>query len=396
MNAHPPAGLFVSNPSPTHMAGIYIHVPFCTQRCIYCDFYSQTDERLRADYLRAIRRELEMRADELGGEAVETIYFGGGTPSQLHAADFAPIFRTIQQHYDASACREITLEANPDDITDTYLRDLRTDLPFDRISLGVQSFSDADLRRLNRRHDAAEAILAVRRCLDAGFTNLSIDLIYGLPDQTTKAWARNLDTALRLGVTHLSAYHLSYEEGTPIYRQLQQGSLRAVDEETSVSLYHMLTERAAAEGWVHYEVSNFCRPGRFARHNTAYWTGAKYLGIGPSAHSYDGRSRRWNVASLRRYIAGIAARQPDCEREVTDDEMRYNEYLMTRLRTMWGVRLSVIREAFGERRVAHFLRHAAPYLAAGQLVRRPDNDTVRLTEEAFFISDGIISELFVT
>ncbi len=378
------------------MAGLYIHVPFCKQRCSYCDFYTQTDTRLRTDYLRAVRRELAERAHELNDEPVETIYFGGGTPSQLTGEELNAIFQTISAHYDTSACREITLEANPDDITDDYLHALRTDLPFNRISLGVQSFDDTDLSRLNRRHDAHGAIRAVHRCLDTGFTDLSIDLIYGLPGQTAVAWERNLDVAFRLGVTHLSAYHLTYEAGTPLHRQLCRGDVHAVDEDTSVRLYRLLTERAAAEGWVHYEVSNFCLPDRFARHNTAYWTGAKYLGIGPAAHSYDGQSRRWNVASIQDYVAGIMAGKPHYEREVTDSDMRYNEYLMTRLRTMWGVRLSVIRDTFGESRLAHFLRHAAPYLTAGQLVRQQDDtDTVRLTEDALFVSDGIISELFV-
>ena len=201
------------------MAGLYIHVPFCKQRCSYCDFYTQTDTRLRTDYLRAVRRELAERAHELNDEPVETIYFGGGTPSQLTGEELNAIFQTISAHYDTSACREITLEANPDDITDDYLHALRTDLPFNRISLGVQSFDDTDLSRLNRRHDAHGAIRAVHRCLDTGFTDLSIDLIYGLPGQTAVAWERNLDVAFRLGVTHLSAYHLTYEAGTPLDRK---------------------------------------------------------------------------------------------------------------------------------------------------------------------------------
>ncbi len=375
------------------MAGIYLHVPFCTQRCIYCDFYSQTDEAYKAAYLRAAQHELEERVDELSGEAVETIYFGGGTPSQLRADDFASIFRTIERHYDTSNCHEITLEANPDDITGAYLHDLHPHMPFNRISIGVQSFSDADLRFLNRRHNAAGAIEAVRQCRDAGFTNLSIDLIYGLPGQTPEAWARNLEVAFGLGVTHLSAYHLTYEEGTRLGQMLRQGDIHPVNEATSVRLYELLTERAATAGFVHYEVSNFCRPGMFARHNTAYWTGAKYLGIGPSAHSYDGQSRRWNVESLRRYMEGVISGKPLYEQEMADDDMRYNEYIMTRLRTMWGVQLSLIREAFGEHRAAHFLRHAAPFLASGHLIHT-DADTVRLTEPAFFVSDGIISGLF--
>lgn len=377
------------------MAGLYVHVPFCTQRCSYCDFYTQTDSRLRTDYLRALRRELAERAAELDHEPLDTIYFGGGTPSQLPIDSLRAIFRTIRAHYDVSSCREITLEANPDDLSADYLRQLHSQLPIRRISLGVQSFDDADLRRLRRRHDSQGAIRAVGRCLEAGFTDISIDLIYGLPDQTPEAWARNLDVAFRLGVSHLSAYHLTYEVGTPLHRQLLSGRIHAVSEDVSVSLYHLLIERAARAGWEHYEVSNFSLPGRFARHNSAYWTGARYIGVGPSAHSYDGRARSWNVASLPAYVAGILSGRPDREREVTDNDMRYNEYLMTRLRTMWGISLPHLRDTFGPRRLAHFLRHATPYIASGRLVRLHDPaDTIRLTEEAFFVSDGIISSLF--
>lgn len=378
------------------MAGLYVHVPFCTQRCSYCDFYTQTDSRLRTDYLRALRRELSERAAELDHEPLDTIYFGGGTPSQLPIDALRTIFRTIRAHYDVSSCREITLEANPDDLSADYLRQLHSQLPIRRISLGVQSFDDADLRRLRRRHDSQGAIRAVGRCLEAGFTDISIDLIYGLPDQTPEAWARNLDVAFRLGVSHLSAYHLTYEAGTPLHRQLLSGRIHAVSEDVSVRLYHLLIERAARAGWEHYEVSNFSLPGRFARHNSAYWTGARYIGVGPSAHSYDGRARSWNVASLPAYVAGILSGHPDREREVTDHDMRYNEYLMTRLRTMWGISLTHLRDTFGPRRLAHFLRHATPYIASGRLVRLHDPaDTIRLTEEAFFVSDGIISSLFV-
>ena len=377
------------------MAGLYVHVPFCTQRCSYCDFYTQTDSRLRTDYLRALRRELAERAAELDHEPLDTIYFGGGTPSQLPIDALRAIFRTIRAHYDASSCREITLEANPDDLSADYLRQLHSQLPIRRISLGVQSFDDVDLRRLRRRHDSQGAIRAVGRCLEAGFTDISIDLIYGLPDQTPEAWARNLDVAFHLGVSHLSAYHLTYEAGTPLHRQLLSGRIHAVSEDVSVRLYRLLIERAARASWEHYEVSNFSLPGRFARHNSAYWTGARYIGVGPSAHSYDGRARSWNVASLPAYVAGILSGRPDREREVTDNDMRYNEYLMTRLRTMWGISLPHLRDTFGPRRLAHFLRHATPYIASGRLVRLHDPaDTIRLTEEAFFVSDGIISSLF--
>lgn len=263
--------------------------------------------------------------------------FRGGTPSRLAADDFARIFNAIEFHFDLSTCREVTFEANPDDLTEAYLRSIRM-LPFNRISLGVQSFSNSDLCQLNRRHDRQKAIDTVHRCRKTGLTNISIDLMYGLPGQTTEAWELNLEEAFGLGVPHFSAYHLSYEEGTPLYRAMKKGAVCPVDEDTSALLYSILTEKAKEAGYVHYEISNFCFPGCFSKHNTSYWMGKKYLGVGPSAHSYDGSSRQWNVASLPQYCNALLHNRSYFEQEFPTVPMRYNEYVMTALRTMWELR----------------------------------------------------------
>ncbi|MDR3267615.1 MAG: radical SAM family heme chaperone HemW [Tannerella sp.] len=372
------------------MAGLYIHVPFCAGRCTYCDFFSQTETKYKAPFVQAIVRELEMRKEYLNDEPIETIYFGGGTPSQLQLSDFECIFESIERFYGLSACREITLEANPDDLSPEYLSTLQS-LPFNRISLGVQSFRDEDLRMLNRRHNGRQAVDAIHLCRDKGYTNLSLDLIYGLPGQTPEMWEENLDTALRLDMPHLSAYHLSYEEGTVIHRQLENGMIRPVDEETSVHLFHTLINRLTAAGYLHYELSNFGKPDCFSRHNTAYWTGRKYIGLGPAAHSYDHVSRQWNIASLPEYIRGIIRGTPAIEKEILDLRSQYNDYVMTRLRTMWGIRLSTLRETFGQELSAYFLRQAQPHLRNGMLQKT--DETIRFTSSGLFVSDGILSDL---
>lgn len=264
------------------MAGIYIHIPFCKTRCIYCDFYSTTRSELKSQYIRALCRELTERKEYLKGEAVETIYFGGGTPSQLSEEDFKEVFKTIEQVYGTRKATEVTLEANPDDLTEEYTQMLRT-LPFNRISMGIQTFDDATLRLLNRRHNAAQAIEAVQRCRQAGFQNISIDLIYGLPGENDQRWAQDLQQAVSLNVEHISAYHLIYEEGTPLYKMLQQHSVSQVDEDSSLNFFSTLIDTLSAAGYEHYEISNFCKPEMYSRHNTSYWQGIPYLGCGPSA-----------------------------------------------------------------------------------------------------------------
>lgn len=372
------------------MAGLYIHVPFCAQRCSYCDFYSQTDRKLILPFVDAVIRELESRCDYLGGEQIETVYFGGGTPSLLQPSDFRRIFDAIASFYDLSPCREITLEANPDDIDEAFLESLGQ-LPFNRISLGVQSFDDRELVFLNRRHDSSRALRAIDCCRQAGYHNLSIDLMYGLPNQSAETWQKSLSQAIELDIPHLSAYHLSYEEGTVLYRQLTAGRISPMDEDTSLLFFRLLIDCLREAGYLHYEISNFCRPDCFAQHNTAYWTGRKYLGIGPSAHSYDGASRQWNVASIKSYIEQVAAGIDCFEQEQIDAKTGYNDYVITRLRTMWGVRSDELQTMFGKYYAARFRSRAQRYIDRGLL--RQESETFILTDEGICISDHIFADL---
>ena len=372
------------------MAGIYIHVPFCAKRCLYCDFYSNTEMSYKEPYLVALQQEMELRKEYLSGETIETIYFGGGTPSQLQAADFSRIFDTINRLFRVSDDSEITLEANPDDLQPAYVGMLRQ-FPFNRISMGVQSFDDDDLRFLNRRHDSRQAVRAVELCREAGITNLSIDLIYGLPGQTVGRWERNLEAAIRLDVPHLSAYHLIYEEGTALYKLLEAGRVTPVEESVSVDLFTLLIDRLTAAGFLHYEISNFARPGCFSRHNSSYWLGKSYLGLGPSAHSYNQQERMWNVSSLPIYIAGMEQGIPNVEREPLPLETRYNDFIITGLRTMWGIDLEEMERRFGKRLADYCRQEAATYLRRGLLSLK--GSVMTLSRAGVFVSDGIMSDL---
>lgn len=372
------------------MAGIYIHIPFCKTRCIYCDFYSTTRSELKERYIRALCKELEMRRDYLQREAIETIYFGGGTPSQLAEEDFRQVFETIRQVYGMEHCQEITLEANPDDLTEEYVAMLRR-LPFNRISMGIQTFDDTTLKLLHRRHNAAQAIEAVSRCRQVGFDNISIDLIYGLPGETDERWRYDLQQAVNLHVEHISAYHLTYEEGTRIYELLHARRIREVDEESSVQFFSTLIDTLTAAGYEHYEISNFCRPGRYSRHNTSYWKGIPYLGCGPSAHSFNTRTREWNVASLEKYMNSVEEGNREFETEYRDRATRYNECIMTSIRTMWGIPLDKLEQLFGAEMWQYCMDMAHPYMENGKL--KIEDNHLRLTREGIFISDGIISDL---
>lgn len=372
------------------MAGLYIHIPFCTKRCLYCDFFSNTEMKYKEPYLSAVIRELELRKDYLEGEPVETIYFGGGTPSQLQAADFSRIFEAIHRLFDVSPCAEITLEANPDDMTPGYVAGLQT-LPFNRVSMGVQSFKEEDLRFLNRRHNREQALLAVDLCKKNGLENISVDLIYGLPGQSLEEWKQNLDTVIRLDIPHISAYHLIYEEGTALYKLKEAGKIIPVDEDLSVALFTSLIDQLTANGYLHYEISNFARPGMLSRHNSSYWIGKKYLGIGPSAHSYNGQNRQWNISSLPGYLQAIDKGVPDIEIEYLDINTRYNDFIITGLRTMWGIKFNEIQQQFGKDKLIYCQKQAAPYLKQGLLIEK--DDTLTLSRNGIFISDSIMSDL---
>ena len=376
------------------MPGIYIHVPFCESRCAYCDFYSTTLMRHRSAYVDMVCRELQLRLPELQGAPIETIYLGGGTPSTLTIEEFSSILTSLRNFHLSSfnfQLAEITLEANPDDLTEEYVQGLRT-LPFNRVSIGIQSFHDRTLRLVGRRHTAQEAIEAVHRCQRMGLTNISIDLMYGLPGETIDDWAYSLDQAIALGVPHISAYHLTYEEGTRLWRMKEQGIVSPIDEEHSIRAFELLREKLLAAGYEHYEISNFALPGYHSRHNSSYWQGIPYIGIGPGAHSYDGTDRRWNLSSLTDYIATPEGEDVPHELEHLTTEERYDERIITELRTARGVDLTSLLADFGERYHTHCLRCATPYINRGQLVHTADNH-LRLTPESIFISDAVMRDL---
>lgn len=372
------------------MAGIYIHIPFCKRRCIYCDFFSTTQSEKKSAYVRALCRELEMRQDYVGGEEIETIYLGGGTPSQLTEEELKAIFASIYHIYKVKEDAEITLEANPDDLTPEYVAMLRQ-LPVNRISMGIQTFQEETLKLLHRRHTATQAIEAFRRCREAGFQNISIDLMYGLPGETLETWKEDLRQAINLRPEHISAYHLIYEEDTALWKLREQHQVEEADEDLSVSLFETLIDRLKEAGYQHYEISNFCLSGMHSRHNSSYWTGKKYLGCGPSAHSFNGVSRQWNVASLEGYIKGVEEGVLDYEVEELDLYTRYNDYVLTSIRTCWGMSLSKLRSEFGEELYRYCMRMAKPHEDQGVLENR--EGVLRLTRKGIFVSDGIMSDL---
>lgn len=372
------------------MAGIYLHIPFCKTRCIYCDFFSTTKSEKKEQYIEALCKELIIRKPYLEDETIETIYFGGGTPSQLDKADFEQIFKTIDRVYGMDHCKEITLEANPDDLSLSYIVMLAS-LPFNRISIGIQTFDESTLKLLKRRHSAQQALDAIKNCRTAGFENISIDLMYGLPGETLQQWTADLQQAIDLNVEHISAYHLIYEKGTALYNMRTAHQVEEVDEECSVNFFETMINQLTKAGFQHYEISNFCKPEKHSKHNSSYWTGQKYLGCGPSAHSYNGTNRQWNIALLEEYIEGINTQKPNIELETLDKNTRYNDFVITSLRTMWGLSLTRLKEEFGETYYKYCLLNSQPHINANKL--KIKNNTLLLTKEGIFISDGVMSDL---
>ena len=392
------------------MAGLYIHIPFCESRCIYCDFYSTTRLKDRTSYVNALIRELKFRAGYLPHSAghlppIHTIYFGGGTPSQLNCCQLEQILNTIYKEYDVSNDAEITLEANPDDLSEQRIKELRK-LPFNRLSMGIQTFDDKRLHFLKRRHNGKEAIEAVKRCQDAGLTNISIDLIYGLPQETLSEWEEDITLAISLHTPHISGYALIYEEGTPLWKMKEKELVKEIEDETSLAMYSLLIDCLTADGFEHYEISNFARPGFRSRHNSSYWMNIPYLGCGPSAHSFDGLSRQWNTPDLTTYINMVNACQSPTdffnaswiEKEELSLSTRYNDFILTSLRTCWGADIHIMKEKFGDKLTAYCLRMAKPYLDSGHMILTKQNEQapeglLKLTRRGLFLSDGIISDL---
>ena len=372
------------------MAGIYLHIPFCKKRCIYCDFFSTTQSEKKDNYVQALCNELKLRKDYLETECIETVYLGGGTPSQLAPKDFELIFQTLTDNFQISEKAEITLEANPDDLTTTYIADLRN-FPFNRLSMGIQTFNEYTLKLLNRRHTAIQAIQAYDNCRKAGFQNISIDLIYGLPGEDKAVWQKDLEQATSMQPEHISAYHLIYEENTPLWNLREQHKVHEADEDLSLSLFSLLIEHLSNHGYQHYEISNYCLPGKHSRHNSSYWKEEKYLGCGPSAHSYYGTAREWNISSLDDYIAGIQNGNRLFEAEALDLYTRYNDYVITSLRTCWGMNLEHLKQKYGEKLYHYCMKLAHPYLEQDKL--KIEKDHLILTREGIFLSDGIMSDL---
>lgn len=372
------------------MAGIYIHVPFCKTRCIYCDFYTRTDISSKRNYVLALCKEMVLRKDYLNGEKIETIYFGGGTPSQLNRDDFDQIFAEIFKNFEISEDAEITMEANPDDLNPRYLKTIES-LPFNRLSMGVQSFNDDELRFLKRRHSAKQAKEAVLKAKSAGFKNISIDLMYGLPNQTLDIWHNNLNEAIQLDIQHISSYHLIYEQGTRLYRMFKLGDVKQVDEDLSVDMFSAMIDRLATAGFEHYEISNFAKDTLYSKHNSSYWQGIKYLGLGPAAHSYDGENRAWGIPSISKYVERIGNNELPIEIEYLNKNTRYNDFILTGMRTKWGVNLNDLEKLFGPIKKDYCLKNGSKYIDKGFVIY--EDNVLKLTKTGIFISDGIMSDL---
>jgi oxygen-independent coproporphyrinogen-3 oxidase len=373
------------------MNGIYIHIPFCKKVCYYCDFHFTVSLLQKEEVINAILNEINLRKDYLPTNRIDTIYLGGGTPSILLIKELEKIINQLHKYFTFDPDAEITLEANPDDLNEAYLRDLHR-LGINRLSIGIQSFFDEDLKWMNRRHNAIEAERSIKISQECGFHNLNIDLIYGIPRLTNERWTQNLELFLKLQVPHLSAYHLSIEPKTVFGYYKRKGRLNEIGEDESLSHYEILTKSMASNGYLHYEISNFCKNGQIARHNTNYWKLGNYLGIGPSAHSFDGKSRQWNIAVNSSYIKAIEKGELCYELEVLTETERFNDFLITGLRTIWGVNKNEIDKKFGNKYLQHLEKGLAKFQGTSYL--ETSKDFIKLTEKGMFASDKIMVELF--
>jgi oxygen-independent coproporphyrinogen-3 oxidase len=372
------------------MAGVYIHIPFCRSFCSYCDFYSITDNSQKEALVQALIREASLRASYLEGEIVDTVYFGGGTPSLLESGAVAGILEALKETFMLASDPEITLEVNPDDVYEGFFSAMQQ-AGINRISLGVQSWDNKRLRYLGRRHNAAQSAEALEMVFREGIENVSADLIYGIPGMTTSDLKSDLAKTFSFPVKHLSAYHLTIEEGTKFGQLKKGGRLKEADEETSASMFTLLGNICRDNGFIHYEISNFAKEGYISRHNSSYWKQVPYLGLGPSAHSFDRRSRQWNVSDVRKYIKAIVAGEIPFEREELDRMTVFNEYIMTSLRTMWGIDLLHVEEFYNKELHDYLVNMSGKYISYGLMKR--EKNTLVLTDQGSMISDNIISEL---
>jgi oxygen-independent coproporphyrinogen-3 oxidase len=374
------------------MAGIYIHIPFCKKLCFYCDFYHIISTDNNASFIEALLKEALLRKDYLEDETVSTIYFGGGTPSVFSISELEKILEKIFSLFRVEANCEITVELNPDDVTPVYLAGLKA-INVNRISLGIQSWRDSDLKKLNRRHDSAQAEAALRETFKAGFENVTIDLIYGIPGMSLQEWASNLDFSFTFDIKHLSAYHLTIEPGTVFGKMLDQGLISEIEEDDSAALFNMLIEKSESAEFIHYEISNFGKPGYFSVHNSNYWKQVSYLGLGPSAHSFNGFSRQWNIRDVKEYIKAINKGKLFFEKENLDIKARFNEYIMTSLRTMWGIDLDYIETMFEKEGYDYVVNLSGKFKDYGLM--KQEKKTLILTNQGKMISDNIISEFMM-
>lgn len=373
------------------MPGIYIHIPFCSKACVYCDFHFSTSLSKKEAMVDAICREIKLRKNYLDDKTLDSIYFGGGTPSLLTNSEWESIFETISAYFDISRDAEITMEANPDDLTTTKLRQLYSS-PFNRLSIGIQSFDDEDLRFMNRSHNALQAYNCIEEARDFGFDNLTVDLIYGLPGRTEDHWEKQLNTALKFDLPHLSSYALTVEKETVLENWIRKGKVEPVDEVLAERNYYFMVKILERAGYEHYEVSNFAKPGHRARHNSSYWTGKHYLGIGPSAHSFKGDSRQWNISNNHIYIHAIGDGEIPAEHETLSKADQFNEAVMTSLRRSEGINLDEIDRKFGAEFSLFLQRESKGLLDEGKLISA--NRHLFIPTIYRFLSDGIASSLF--
>lgn len=373
------------------MAGLYIHIPFCKKACHYCNFHFSTNQKHKYEFLQALCKELQQRATELKNTTVSSIYFGGGTPSLLTSEDLNLIFKTIGTYYKIAPSAEITLEANPDDLKNSKIKML-SETQINRLSIGVQSFFEEDLQLMNRAHNANEAVESLKIARQY-FDNISIDLMYGMPQMSVERWRENLKVALGLGIKHMSCYALTVEPKTALEHFIKTSKHPPMNDALAASHFQVLIEDTQKAGLTHYEVCSFGTPEYFSQHNTSYWLGKPYLGVGPSAHSFDGKKRSWNVSNNTTYIKTLAKNQLPLTEEILTPENRFNEYLMTGLRTMWGVSLRNIDKNYGSEFKTQLLENAQKHLNSKMLIL--ENDVLKTTNKGKFLCDGIASDLFI-
>lgn len=372
------------------MAGVYVHIPFCKRKCIYCDFYSIASSRLSDRYVKAVGMEAQLRGQEIAGMAVKTLYIGGGTPSVLSFEQLSVLIEGLRAAIDLSHVEEFTVEVNPDDVTHEFAEQLLK-LGVNRVSMGVQSLVDEELVFLNRRHDAKEAMKAYRDLQSAGFNNISIDLIYGIPGQTLDTWKYTLEKALSLQAKHVSCYNLSYEEGTMLYKLRETGRVMECDDNTCVEMYDMLVDMLDGAGYEHYEISNFAMPGFYSRHNSGYWDKTPYLGLGASAHSYDGNMRRYNPDNVKLYVESLENDVVVCVGEQESVDEKYDEDVMLRLRTSRGIDSEWIKSIYGKAYSDYFVNAIRSFVDSGLVIK--DGSRYRLSRNGVMLSDMIMREL---